>query len=131
MTRVSRRKLGATHPDTALRSLAMKLLSMLSCAALGAAVMLAGCRAPDGAGATTPSAQAASTADTGGSRKGDFGPPQGDPIEAILTSPPEVPPPTGRSAPAKVIVNLEVVEQEMTLAEGVTYTMWTFGGTVP
>ncbi len=72
-----------------------------------------------------------STADTGGSAKGDFGPPQGEPIQALLTSPPNVPPPTGRSAPAKVIVELEVVEKEMAISEGATYTFWTFGGTVP
>ena len=56
--------------------------------------------------------------DTGGSAKGDFGPPQGEPVEAILTSPPNVPPPTGRSAPAKVIVTLDVVEKEMPISEG-------------
>jgi nitrite reductase (NO-forming) len=70
-------------------------------------------------------------ADTGGSAKGDFGPPQGHPIKAVLTSPPHVPPPTGRDKPAKVIVELEVVEKEMAISEGVTYTFWTFGGTVP
>ena len=37
----------------------------------------------------------ASAEDTGGSAKGDFGPPQGEPVEAVLTSPPHVPPPTG------------------------------------
>ena len=62
---------------------------------------------------------------------GDFGPPQGKPIKAVLTSPPNVPPPTGRKYPAKVIVELEVVEKEMSISEGVTYTFWTFGGTVP
>ena len=61
----------------------------------------------------------------------DFGPPQGDPIHAVLTSPPHVPPPVNRNYPAKVIVELEVVEQEMPISEGVTYTFWTFGGTVP
>jgi copper-containing nitrite reductase len=30
-----------------------------------------------------------------------------------------------------VIVELEVVEKELPIAEGVTYTFWTFGGTVP
>lgn len=69
--------------------------------------------------------------DTGGSRKGDFGPPQGEPIHATLTSPPQVPPPTNRNYPAKVIVDLEVVELDKEIAEGVTYTFWTFGGTVP
>jgi nitrite reductase (NO-forming) len=71
------------------------------------------------------------SADTGGSKQGDFGPPQGEPIQAVLTSPPEVPPATGRKTPAKVIVELEVREVEKEIAEGVKYTFWTFGGTVP
>jgi nitrite reductase (NO-forming) len=96
---------------------------------------LAGCSssAPTAASpaATAPSAATGTAADTGGSRKGDFGPPQGAPIKAVLTSPPHVPPPTGRSAPAKVIVELEVIEKELPIASGTTYTFWTFGGTVP
>jgi nitrite reductase (NO-forming) len=71
------------------------------------------------------------TSSTTGSAKGDFGPPQGEPIKAVLTSPPNVPPATGRKAPAKVIVELEVREVEMEISEGVKYTFWTFGGTVP
>src|SRR5574337_1704580 len=62
---------------------------------------------------------------------GDFGPPQGEPVHAVLTSPPHVPPPITRTRPAKVIVDLEVVEKEMPISEGVNYTFWTFGGTVP
>ena len=62
---------------------------------------------------------------------GDFGPPVGTPIHAVLTSPPLVPPPVNRFFPAKVIVELEVIEKEMPISEGVTYTFWTFGGTVP
>jgi len=62
---------------------------------------------------------------------GDFGPPIGAPIHAVLTSPPNVPPPITRRTPAKVIVELEVVEKEMQISEGVNYTFWTFGGTVP
>ncbi|HTH79798.1 MAG TPA: copper-containing nitrite reductase [Ramlibacter sp.] len=62
---------------------------------------------------------------------GDFGPPQGKPIKAVLTSPPFVPPAVNRNYPAKVIVELEVVEKEMQISEGVKYTFWTFGGTVP
>jgi nitrite reductase (NO-forming) len=62
---------------------------------------------------------------------GDFGPPRGDPIHAVLTAPPHVPAPTMRNYPAKVIVELEVIEKEMPISEGVTYTFWTFGGTVP
>jgi len=70
-------------------------------------------------------------AETGGSLKGDFGPPQGADVQAVLTSPPMVPPPTGRHKPAHVIVELDVIEKEMPISEGVTYTFWTFGGTVP
>ncbi|MCH8619740.1 copper-containing nitrite reductase [Undibacterium sp. TS12] len=62
---------------------------------------------------------------------GDFGPPQGPAIHAVLTSPPFVPPPVRRNYPAKVIVELEVVEKEMAISEGVKYMFWTFGGTVP
>ena len=75
--------------------------------------------------------QASAGAETGGSKGGDFGPPQGEPIKAVLTSPPMVPPATERTAPAKVIVELDVVEKDMEISEGVTYTFWTFGGTVP
>lgn len=62
---------------------------------------------------------------------GDFGPPQGEPVHAVHTSPPEVPPATHRRHPAKVIVELEVREVEKEISEGVSYTFWTFGGTVP
>lgn len=98
-----------------------RLLLVLALAAAGAA--LSGC---DRAAVADTAA-----AETGGSAKGDFGPPQGDPIHAVLTSPPEVPPPTNRKTPAKVIVDLEVREVEKEISEGVKYTFWTFGGTVP
>jgi len=52
-------------------------------------------------------------------------------VKAILTSPPLVPPPVDRPGNAKVIVNLEMTEVEGVLADGVRYTFWTFGGTVP
>ena len=55
----------------------------------------------------------------------------GAPIHAVLTSPPEVPPPTHRTTAARVIVELEVRELEAEISEGVRYTYWTFGGTVP
>lgn len=73
----------------------------------------------------------AGVADSGGSAKGDFGPPVGPPIEAILTDAPLVPPPTNRTKPAKVIVHLEVKEVTLPIADGVDYTFWTFGGKVP
>ncbi len=50
---------------------------------------------------------------------------------AVLSSAPNVPPPTARKSPAVVKVDLEVRELEGQLADGVTYTFWTFGGTVP
>ena len=56
-------------------------------------------------------------ATTGGSARGDFGPPQGEPIKAVLTSPPRVPPATGRSQPAKVIVELEVRAPEQHMGD--------------
>ena len=68
---------------------------------------------------------------TAAAKSGDFGPPRGAPIKAVLTSPPNVPPPVNRNYPAKVIVELEVVEKEMPISEGVNYTFWTFGGSVP
>jgi len=74
---------------------------------------------------------AASSGKPAAREAGDFGPPQGAPIHAVLTSPPNVPPPTNRTRPAKVIVELEVVEKDMAISEGVSYTFWTFGGTVP
>ena len=100
----------------------------LAMAAMVVLTLLSGCKgSPEDAATTDKSA----TSLHGGSSNGDFGPPQGAPIDAILTSPPMVPPATGRSAPAKVIVKLDVVEKEMEISEGVTYTFWTFGGTVP
>lgn len=51
--------------------------------------------------------------------------------EAVLTDAPMVPPPTKRSGPAHVTVDLEIIEQEMPISSGVTYTFWTFGGAVP
>lgn len=50
---------------------------------------------------------------------------------AVLTSPPEVPPPITRKHNTKVIVKLEVVEKQMQIADGVKYMFWTYGGTVP
>jgi len=98
-------------------------VSLLLCAA--AALALEGCSRGNAAGEPKQA-----VADSG-SVHGDFGPPQGDPIHAVLTSPPHVPAPTYRSHPARVIVELEVIEKELPISEGVNYTFWTFGGTVP
>ena len=50
---------------------------------------------------------------------------------AILTDAPSVPAPITRDHATKVIVNLDIIEKKMRLADGVEYTMWTFGGSVP
>ncbi|MCP4810683.1 MAG: nitrite reductase, copper-containing [Proteobacteria bacterium] len=84
--------------------------------------------------ATTPDVAAAPVAvatGTGGSAAGDFGPPVGEPIDAVLTQAPNVPDPTGRTEPATVVVELEVVEVVKPISDGVDYTFWTFGGDVP
>ncbi len=51
--------------------------------------------------------------------------------EAVLTVAPQVPPPIQRNHPVRMIVNLDTVEMEGRLADGVQYTFWTFGGSVP
>jgi nitrite reductase (NO-forming) len=50
---------------------------------------------------------------------------------AVLSDAPNVPAPITRTNATKVIVNLDVIEKKMRLADGVEYTMWTFGGSVP
>ena len=50
---------------------------------------------------------------------------------AILTDAPNVPPPITRDHPTKVTIKLEVVEVVKRMADGVDYTFWTFGGSVP
>lgn len=50
---------------------------------------------------------------------------------AVLTDAPNVPPPITRNHPTKVVVKLEVVELVKRMADGVDYTFWTFGGSVP
>ncbi|MCC8361052.1 copper-containing nitrite reductase [Salinimicrobium sediminilitoris] len=51
--------------------------------------------------------------------------------EAEMTAPPLVPRPVGKRAATKLVVNMEVVEKEMEMSDGVTYVYWTFDGTVP
>jgi nitrite reductase (NO-forming) len=65
------------------------------------------------------------------SARGDLGPPRGAPVQAELTFAPDVPKPTHRTEPAKVVVSLEVREVELPISDGVMYTFWTFGGRVP
>jgi nitrite reductase (NO-forming) len=44
---------------------------------------------------------------------------------------PQVAPPVGQRAATTVKVNMEIQEVVATLDDGITYTYWTFGGTVP
>ena len=54
------------------------------------------------------------------------------PVETLaVTQAPNVPPPITRRSPAKLIVALETREVTKRLADGVEYTFWTFGGSVP
>lgn len=72
----------------------------------------------------------ASAAPAGDARKADFV--ASLPTEdAVLTTAPQVPPPIARNYPARVVVRLEVREVVKQLADGVDYTFWTFGGSVP
>ncbi|WP_409187177.1 hypothetical protein [Antarcticibacterium sp. 1MA-6-2] len=52
-------------------------------------------------------------------------------VEAELTAPPFVPRAVGNRPATRQIVNMEVVEKEMEMANGVSYVYWTFDGTVP
>lgn len=52
-------------------------------------------------------------------------------VEAQLGIAPNAAPPTGRSAPARVVVKIEVREVVKEIADGAQYTFWTFGGSVP
>lgn len=51
--------------------------------------------------------------------------------EAELTAPPLVPKPVGDRAATNLIVNMEIKEEEGEMVDGVKYTYWTFGGSVP
>ena len=52
-------------------------------------------------------------------------------MNAELTAPPFVPQPVGDRPAKKLIVDMEILEQEGTMTDGTTYIYWTFGGSVP
>jgi len=52
-------------------------------------------------------------------------------MQADLTAPPNVPASVGNRAAKKLIVDMEILEEEGTMTDGVTYIYWTFGGSVP
>ncbi len=82
-------------------------------------VDVAPARQANAAKAKSGSSQGKSTAQSGGT------------IPAILTDAPQVPPRITRRHPSKVVVELEVSEVNLPMADGVEYSFWTFGGKVP
>ncbi len=52
-------------------------------------------------------------------------------IRAPLLAPPAVPAAITRTRPARVVVDLETVEEVGRLADGIEYNFWSFAGTVP
>lgn len=52
-------------------------------------------------------------------------------MDAELTAPPNVPAPVGGRKAKLLKVEMEVLEKEGEIADGVSYVYWTFGGTVP
>ena len=52
-------------------------------------------------------------------------------MDAELTAPPHVPASVGDRPAKKLIVDMEILEQEGTMTDGVKYVYWTFGGSVP
>ncbi len=50
---------------------------------------------------------------------------------AELTAPPFVPKPIGDRKATKLIVHMEIKEEQGEMADGVKYNYWTFGGSVP
>lgn len=54
----------------------------------------------------------------------------GDLVHPIV-QPPNVPRPVGNRGAAKVVVEMEIIEKEMEMSDGVSYLFWTFDGTVP
>jgi nitrite reductase (NO-forming) len=52
-------------------------------------------------------------------------------VDAELTAPPNVPKPVGARAAQKLKVEMVVEERESEMMDGVKYTYWTFGGSVP
>lgn len=51
--------------------------------------------------------------------------------KAVLTAPPLVPPPVGNRPAKKLYMEMEIIEKEAEMTDGVTYMYWTFGGSVP
>lgn len=92
--------------------------------------LFAACSKGDTPASNTTAASAPSNTVSTYTPDDDFGPIIGE-EHAVLTSPPMVPPPITRDHATKLIVDLEVEEHVGEIADGVDYTFWTFGGSVP
>jgi nitrite reductase (NO-forming) len=96
---------------------------------------LAGCSVP----ATTPAPMVSAQVPTGAAAQTHSSLTPGavhvpKPVKnemAELTAAPSVPSPITRKEAATVSIDIETVEKEAELADGVRYKFWTFGGTVP
>jgi nitrite reductase (NO-forming) len=102
-------------------TVAVRRLAWPTCATL---VLLSGCGGNPSAAAITPAPKPATPA----ANKNE--PIVGEEV-AVLTAPPLVPPPITRKHATKVKAHLEIKEFTAPIADGVDYTFWTFGGTVP
>ena len=84
-----------------------------------AALLAFGAGCSTGPASREPSSHAARAVNVSGSQ------------EAVLADAPAVPAPITRKNATKVVVKLEVREVVKRIADGVEYTFWTFGGSVP
>ena len=106
-------------------------MRLLGAIAFASTIGMAACAPSTPSAPAAGAPQAVAPADTGGSAKGDLGPPVGEPVKLELADPPFVPPPITRREPARVVVEIEVREETKQISEGVEYTFWMFGKQVP
>jgi nitrite reductase (NO-forming) len=100
--------------------LLMVLASLLALAVLAVGVLSWTTASSGDGGTTAPSASPPVTA----------GPARPDAVD-VARDPSDLPPPIGARAPQHVVVELETKEVVGKLADGVTFTYWTFNGQVP
>ena len=113
-----------------LAGLTLVALVLVTCAQPEPVVRRAGGTAPSSTSRPAATSGATAAPAAGGAASAAPAVPA-KPAVAISRSAADVPPPLTRAEPAKVVVNLETKEVEGVLADGESYTYWTFGGTVP
>jgi nitrite reductase (NO-forming) len=109
------------HPHPAISPKRLALEILLAVGAMLATATITGCSGRADAAETNSERVPVHT---------DFDRIEGQEI-AVLTDAPQVPPAITRHHPTKVIVNLDVVEKIVEIADSVRYPAWTFGGSVP